>query len=112
MLDLDQRTRAAKLLAEFRQGLIRDLGGDISAQEEALVELCCRQRLILDGIDAWLLEQPSLVNKSKRRLFDVVQQRQTIANALAQYLNMLGLKRRKPPAMDLSDYVQEAYGSA
>ena len=47
--------------------LIQDLGGEetISTQQEALIDLCIKSKLMLDSIDAWLLtrrtkEVPSL----------------------------------------------------
>lgn len=58
----------------------------------------------------FLLEQPSLVNKSKRQLFPVVLQRQTLADALSRYMQQLGLKRRAKAAQSLGDLL--AQGSA
>jgi hypothetical protein len=77
--------------------LIQDLGGldAVSTQEKAVVELAVKTKLILDSIDAWLLSQPSLVNARRRTLLPVVVQRQQLADALARYMNMLGLKRRR-----------------
>jgi hypothetical protein len=72
------------------------LGGDgsISTQQETLIELAVRSKIMLDSIDAWLLTQPSLVNARKRSLIPVVLQRQTLADGLARFLNQLGLERR------------------
>ena len=40
------------------------MGGEeaLSAQERAVLDLAIRTRLLLDSVDAWLLEQPTLVN--------------------------------------------------
>jgi len=72
------------------------LGGldAVSTQEKAVIELAVKTKLLLDSIDAWLLTQPSLVNARRRTLLPVVVQRQQLADALARYMNMLGLKRR------------------
>ena len=109
----DARTKAARELADWTAEIVADLGGEdaISAQQRTVVELASRTRFLLNGIDAWLVQQPSVVNKSKRRLFDVVQQRQQLSDALARYMNMLGLERRCPRAIDLGAYVEEKYGS-
>ncbi len=93
---VDRRTTLGKALAEWRHELIQDLGGldAVSTQEKAVVELAVKTKLLLDSIDAWLLTQPSLVNKRARALLPVVRERQQLADALARYLALLGLERR------------------
>ena len=93
---IDRRTTLGKALAKWRGDLIQDLGGReaISTQQEALVDLCVKSKLILDSIDAWLLVQPSLVNARKRSLLPAVRERQQLADGLARYLNQLGLERK------------------
>ena len=83
-------------IRKWRAELIADLGGDdaVSTQQLAIVDLAGKQKLLLDSIDTWLLSQPSLINKRKRMLLPVVQQRQALADALAKYLTQLGLERR------------------
>ncbi len=94
---IDRRTTLGKALVEWRDELIQDLGGldAVSTQEKAVVELAVKTKLLLDSIDAWLLSQPSLVNARRRTLLPVVVQRQQLADALARYMSMLGLKRRR-----------------
>jgi hypothetical protein len=70
------------------------LGGDISTQQAALVDLAVKSKLLLDSIDAWLLVQPSLVNARKKSLLPVVKDRQALADGLTRYLLALGLHRR------------------
>ena len=106
---LDGRTRTGRALIAWRDALVEDLGGleVVSAMQLQLVELACRQKLLLDSIDGWLLQQDSLVNKRDRKLFNVVKERQTVANALASYLGQLGLER-VAPVIDADDlYVVE-----
>ena len=108
---IDGRTRAGKALAAWKDALIEDLGGEdqVSAQQLTVLELAARTKVLLDGIDAWLFEQPSLVNKRDRKLFAVVKERQQLADSLARYMSMLGLERRSK-VYDLADYVVENYG--
>jgi len=54
--------------------------------------------------------QPTLISKSKRSLFPVVQQRQSIADGLAKYMSMLGLQRRSKP-VSLDAYIERKYGN-
>jgi hypothetical protein len=102
---LDGRTTIARELAAWRAELVRDLGGAVSTQQAAVIDLAVTTKLLLDSIDAWLLTQPSLVSKRRRALFPVVRERQQLADALARYLGQLGLERRAQPVPDLAAYV-------
>lgn len=102
---IDRRTHIGKQLAAWRSDLIRDLGGDPSTAQLAVIDLALKTKLMLDSIDAWLLVQPSLVNQRKRSLLPVVRERQALADALARYLTQLGLERRAKPVPDLSSYL-------
>ena len=104
---VDKRTNLGKALAQWRADLVRDLGGPdaLSTQQHAMVELLCRQKLLLESIDAWLLVQPSLVNARKRSLLPVVRERQQVADALAKYLAQLGMARQAKPVEDLGSYL-------
>ena len=78
---IDRRTSLGKTLDQWRDQLISDLGGphDISTQQLAIVTLAVRTKLLLDSIDNWLLQQPSLINARKRALLPAVLQRQQLA---------------------------------
>jgi hypothetical protein len=91
---IDKRTATGKALRKWRTDLERDLGGDISTQQGAIVDLAVKSKLLLDSIDVWLLTQPSLINKRKKTLLPVVLQRQQLADGLARYMSMLGLERK------------------
>ncbi len=86
-----------KALAQWQT--VNDLGGQdtVSTQELAVIDLAVTTKLLLDSADAWLLSQPSLVDARKRTLLAAVLQRQRLADALARYLMLLGLKRRQTP---------------
>jgi hypothetical protein len=104
---------AGEALRAWRADIIADLGGEesISAQERAVVDAAATTFLMLSSVDRFLLEQPSLVNRSRRELFPVVLQRQRLADALVRYLETLGLRRRTKDAPDLGRYLSERYGS-
>jgi hypothetical protein len=95
-------------LQEWRGTIIDDLGGEhaVSAMELSVIELACKTHLLLASVDRYLLEQPSLVNKSKRTIFPIVLQRQTLADALAGYMKLLGLKKQRKPPTSLGDYLK------
>ncbi len=104
---LDGRTRVGRALAAWRAQVVTDLGGDdvLSAQQQALIDITVRTKLILDSVDAWLLAQPSLVNKRKRALLPVVRERTQLADSLARHLSALGLERRGKPTQSLQEYL-------
>ena len=104
---LDKRTATAKALVKWRNDLIADLGGDVSTQQGAIIDLAVKSKLILDSIDTWLLVQPSLVNARKRSLLPVVKERQALADGLARYLSQLGLRRRAPRQETLNEITDE-----
>jgi hypothetical protein len=85
---------ASKALVQWREDLIRDLGGDVSTQQDAIISLAIKTKLLLDSIDVWLLQQPTLIIKRKKAVIPAVQQRQVLADALARYMSMLGLARK------------------
>ena len=91
---MDKRTAAGRALVEWRDDLIRDLGGDVSTQQDAIISLAIKTKLLLDSIDVWLLQQPTLIIKKKKAIIPAVQQRQVLADALARYMSMLGLARK------------------
>ncbi len=110
---IDRRTTLGKALSRWRLNLIQDLGGEetISTQQEALIDLCVKSKLMLDSIDAWLLTQRSLINARKRSLLPAVRERQQLADGLARYLGQLGLERRTKEVSSLTEYLNTRYGS-
>lgn len=102
---IDRRTSLGKALDQWRGQLVADLGGPdmISTQELAIVNLAVKTKLLLDSVDTWLLQQPTLVNARKRKIHPAVLERQQLADALARYMAQLGLKRRAKPTQSLGD---------
>lgn len=94
-------------LKAWKAAIIADLGGEaeVSAMELSVIELATKTHLMLSSIDRFLLEQKSLINKSKRQLFPTVVQRQVLADALSAYMKQLGMKKKAKPPISLSDYL-------
>ena len=97
---IDGRSSLSYALKKWRRELVNDLGGEdnISVQQAALIDLTVKSKLLLDSIDAWLLVQPTLINKRKKSLLPVVLQRQQLADGFARYLSQLGLERKAKTA--------------
>jgi hypothetical protein len=108
---IDGRSRVSRVLDEFRDELLRDLGGReaVSQQERVIVDLAVRTHLLVTSIDNYLLSLGSLVNRRKRALWPVVRERVALADSLARYMGQLGLERREKPIPDLKDYLHENY---
>jgi hypothetical protein len=96
-----------RALAAWRSELLADLGGieAVSTQELALVEEAVKTKLILDSVDAWLLSQPTLINKRTRSVLPVVRDRQALVSTLRGLLGDLGLKRRGKAMPSLGEYL-------
>ncbi len=108
---IDMRTTAAQALIAWRSELLTDLGGEeiVSAQQLALVEMATRTRLYVDSLDAWLMEQSSLVNRRKKAVLPVLRERQQLVDSLARILGQLGLERKAKPVPALSEYLETKY---
>jgi hypothetical protein len=106
---IDRRTAIGKALAAWRTELLADLGGieNVTTQELALVEEAVKTKLILDSIDAWLLSQPSLINKRTRSVLPVVRDRQALVATLRGLLGDLGLGRRTRAIPALGEYLAQ-----
>jgi len=94
-----------KALAQWRNELVADLGGqeEVRTQELAIVDAAVKTKLLVDSLDTWLLQQSSLINARKRSVYPVVLQRQQLADALARYMGQRGLKRRVKLAKSLHE---------
>jgi hypothetical protein len=57
---IDRRYAVGKALAKWRTDITRDIGGDPSTEQAAIIDLAVKSKLILDSIDTWLLTRPSL----------------------------------------------------
>ena len=104
---IDRRTTIGRALAAWRSELLTDLGGieAVSTQELALVEEAVKTKLILDSVDAWLLQQPTLINKRVRGVLPAVRDRQALVSTLRGLLSDLGLKRRSKAMPSLGEYL-------
>lgn len=109
---VDQRSAAARVAKTFKDELQAALGGDVTPQQRTLVELATVELLLVRHVDAFLLEQETLlVGRGKqKRLLPVLKDRATHARFLAELMDRLGLDRREVRPVDLVDYLEENYG--
>jgi hypothetical protein len=72
-----------------------------------LVEKAVVQKLIVDSLDAYVLQMASLVNKRHRTLWPVVRERAVQVALLQSLLRDLGLERKVKDVEDLDSYLRE-----
>jgi hypothetical protein len=111
---IDGRSAVGIALREFRAGIVQDLGGEdaLSTQQHAVLDVVVREKLMLDSIDAFILQQPSLVLKRKKSLLPIVRERACIAESFVRNLQLLGLYRVPPPKPTLADVLAKRALSA
>jgi hypothetical protein len=92
---IDRRTAAAREHLALRRELANSLGGEahLPPQQRKRIDLAARASLLLDHVDAWIFQQPRLVNARAKTLLPVLVQRQAIADHLTRLLDKLGLDR-------------------
>src|SRR2546422_6818277 len=80
---IDGRSALGRALAEWRQQIVTDLGGAdaLSAQQHSVLDVIVRTKLLLDGVDAWILEHGALVNRRKKALLPIVRERAALADS-------------------------------
>jgi hypothetical protein len=88
---IDRRTAAAREHLAFRRELANALGGeaDLTPQQRKLIDLAARASALLDHVDAWLFQQPRLVNARAKTLLPILVQRQALADHLVRLLDKL-----------------------
>ena len=88
---IDGRTKTGKALLRWRRELIDHVGGKPSAAQMALIDLAVRNRLLLEHLDGYLLEQKSIVNKRSREVIPAMRERLRLAEGLTRILLALGV---------------------
>ena len=111
---VDRRTRIGKALQAWRNELISDLGGieHLSAAKLALIDSAVKTKLVLDSIEVWMLQQPSLVSGRNRGVLPVVLHRNSLVGTLKGLLETLGLERRARKVPTLAEVFAEPAADA
>ena len=84
---------------------MRDLGGQVSEQQQILLDNVLTEHLLLKRLDGYLATMPSLVNMRRRAVYTIVKERQSLADDLVKHLAVLGLKRQTAPSTSLEEYL-------
>jgi len=114
---LDRRTSAARAVAAWKDAVAESMGGDLSAQQETVLELAALDVYLVRSIDVWLMSElakghvPFNRKSRDKGVWRVVTDRMKIADALTRRLQALGLDKATADKHDLSAYVEETYGN-
>jgi hypothetical protein len=107
----DGRSALERIKRDWKAGIRSARGGDLSPQQEVLLETAANTWLLLGSVDSWLLDQTSLVNRRRRELFPVVQQRAGLVRNLREILGDLGLERVPVPRDPLAVVLARKYAA-
>jgi len=104
---IDVRTLAARALVAWKGELLAALGGEqcVSPQRRALVEHAVRTKLYIEHIDAFLMEQASLVNRRKKAILPILRERQALVDSFSRLMAQIGLERVPKPLPSLQEYL-------
>ncbi len=119
---IDKRTTAGKNLIASRNGLIRDCGGEaqVDTMQRILIQNSSVKQVCVSHLSAYLLEQPSLVDKRRKTVIPAVLQLKELMDSMARDLQLLNQTRGEKPPLGrkettitpevASKIVEEIYG--
>jgi len=105
---LDGRTKEARFMAEVEAELVRDLGGDPSIMQVIIIRRVSMKELRCHLAECAMLRAIFCNDETRRERLET--DYLTWTNSLRADLQLLGLKRRSRPIVDLQDYTKENYG--
>ena len=108
----DGRSALERIKADWKGEIRIARGGELSPQHETILEAAANTWLLLSSIDDWLLDQKSLVNRKRRELIPVIQQRSALVRTLRELLNDIGLTRVAKDVETLGEYLASRAESA
>ena len=100
---VDKRTVAGQMILEFSNGLARDLGGDLTVAQKALVWAMARKWLLLNIGYSWLFEKETIIDESKKGLVPIVRELAYLESGLIEGLRTLGLERKAKAITTLAE---------
>lgn len=105
----NKRTTVGRENWEKREAYIDACGGEaaLSPQRLEIIDSAVRTSFLLSFVDGYLAEiGPKAINRRKKALVPLVEQRTKLADSLLRHLQAIGLERRAKPAETLAEYAQ------
>jgi hypothetical protein len=105
---IDRRTTLGAEVFRRREQILSDKGGaeNVSELMLDLIDRYLRSTILLESIDSFLFQQTTLVNRKKKSLLPLVQQRTQLVDSSLRLAQAIGLERVKPKRR-FSEYVAE-----
>ena len=106
---LDGRSAIARAVRDWRAAVASDLGGDelLSQQQRTLLDVAAQDVVLLTVADGWLRENAEkIVNRRRRALVPLVEQRLKVASHLTGLLKDLGLERKAKVIPSLVEHLR------
>jgi hypothetical protein len=109
LLDISRQNKLGRVVIEQAEAIYQDGGGkeQFSELKQHLVSRYLITELMIQSVDRWLLEQPSLINRAKRCIFPIVSERNRLVSVSLQLAQAIGLERKQKPVHTLESYIQE-----
>src|SRR2546422_6703514 len=101
---IDGRSEAGVFVRRVREGLLDQLGGDVTPAQRLLIEEAAKTALIAQAVGDYIMRQQSLV-RADASLLPVVLQREVLVGSLTRLLLALGLKRTDKPVENLATFL-------
>jgi hypothetical protein len=97
LLDISRQTSLGRQVCAKADAIFNDRGGraNCSELERDLVNRYLVTELLVQSIDCWLLEQPSLINKRRRSLYPIVVERNKLVETSLKLASAIGLDRQQ-----------------
>lgn len=109
---IDRRYTVGRELSEWRDNVIRDLGGEseISTLKREILDQIVQDKFIVDALGGYILNQKNLVRPKSGTVLPAILERQRLIDSLTKRLAMLGLERRsKDVTNDLNAYLDKVH---
>ena len=91
----------------WQEDLVNDLGGEdsVSTQQRVVIDTASKTMVLLASVDDYLLRN-SFIDRRRKSLRPIVQQRMQMADSLNRAMNLLGLQKREKSIPSLQEYLQ------
>jgi hypothetical protein len=103
----DQRTKLGRFIFEKAHAIYKDGGGreQFSELKRDLTGHYVITDLLLQQLNVYLLDQPSLVNKRKKTVLPILLERNRLIETLMKLASAIGIERTPTPVLSLQEYL-------
>lgn len=98
-------------LQQWVDGVIDALGGEdrVTPQRKTMIILAAKSLLIAESVDRFIFSMPSVINRSRKQLFGIVEQRGSLVAHLFRQLQAIGIEAYDPSRDAALDELMKKY---